>query len=185
MQTLPAPTLAQRRAQGDVICWSALPFRGMWRVGALRRSGEGLEVPPALDGFVTEAPDARDGGWNASFALPFTVAWWRDERGWRAVNGLGEPLAWTEGGALHTPEGTLSHPSSVRLWVAQGWEHRHISARAAQAEVLIAAEDDPAPMVDPAYDADLLSADTAWLEALGASLALALGVPFERLIEDR
>lgn len=186
MYQLSSPAITELLREGHLLCRSALTFQGAWRVGVFAHRGRTLTVPPLLDGFVDPLPQGPlIGGWNASFALGFTHAWWGAAGSWTLVGADGEPTAWLEGGALHTPEGSLPNPKRVRLFVAPGWEFRQVSVLAAYSEVVIAAEEDGAPSVDPAYDRDHLSADTAWLEQLGRSLAEAMGGTFEVVIEER
>lgn len=186
MYLLSSPAIADLLREGYLLCRSALTFQGAWRIGVFAHQGRGLTVPPLLDGFVDPLPSGPlIGGWNAGFATGFTTAWWGGPGAWTAVGADGEAIAWLDGGALHTPEGSLARPRAARLYVAPGWERRQVSVIAGYTEVVIAVEEDAAPAVDPAYDRDHLSADTAWMEQLGQSLAAAIGGTFEVVIEAR
>ncbi len=165
---------------------SALRFRGAWRVGVFAQSGEGLAVPPLADGFAAELPSGlRPGGWNAGYATPFTHAWWSAAGVWTCVGADGRPLARYEGGVLRTAAGELSSIAGIRLVVDPGWEIRRLVAVGAGGELEVAREEDAAPTVDPSYDWDMLSADLAWLEQMGRSLAEGVGVGVEEEIGGR
>lgn len=150
------------------------------------RDGAGLAVPPLLDGLAAALPEqAILGGWDAGFAGGFDHVWWAESGGWTCVDGRGAPRLWTRGRALHSRAGHLPEVSLIQLLVAPGWVRRSLRARGPAGELPMVDVEDPAPVVDPTYDVDMLGADLAWLEELAASLGAALGAPVEAEIAGR
>jgi len=125
--------------------------------------------------------DLRKRGVRIGTWVPLSDRFWcSDEQGF-ALWSLTRLEADGRNGDLQLADGRHVSAAQVRTvtsFVEDGMTHRGVRLELADgSSIVVADEEDSAPLADPTYNRDNLSIDAAWASYLGAALAKWLGKP--------
>jgi hypothetical protein len=155
-----------------------------WRLEVFSVAGGQLELLGTLTLGDAERA-AADARLAASGAQPgardphFPLVWQADRERFVLWSKEGK-LAEVSAGELHLGEGRtpVADIETVESFLDSSWVHRGVQLVLRNgSRVVVARDEDPAPLADPTYNRDNLAIDAAWAEFLGAALAKFLGVP--------